>query len=1158
MGEALVQIDRDFRLVDLNKAALAIDRRPRDALIGQTIWELSPGLAESEFGDTLRHAMVDRRPKIAEHHQTWPDGRRMWVETRIVPLEAGLAVFYRDVSERRRADDVLRASQELNNRILQSSTDCIKVLTLDGCLEFMSDGGTLVMEVDDLTRLNGKPWVDFWPEAEQEKVRHAVLEAAAGRSCRFWGEAQTAKGNLRWWDVAVSPIQGEDGRPERLLAISRDVTAAHAAEARLTQTSRRLDAILNNTTMAVFLMDERQHCIFANAAAEKMTGYSFSELEGRPLHDMVHHKRPDGSHYPLEECPIDRAFPARAQMQGEELFVARDGSFYPVAFTASPVLDPSGIPKGTVIEARNIAEQRGRDAEHRETAERYRLAARATRDAIWDWNLQSNQVQWNEAVRNLFGYAADEVGPDGEWWIAHIHPEDQQRVADGIHAVIHGDGSTWSDEYRFLKVDGSHVYVFDRGYVIRDEAGTATRMIGAMLDMTERRRAEALLRESSERFRAAVDAVQGILWTNDAEGRMSGEQAGWSALTGQRFEDYQGYGWSKAVHPDDAQPTIEAWEAAVAERRMFIFEHRLRRCDGEWRLFSVRAVPAFAANGEIREWVGVHTDVTDQRAVEEALRTLNETLEERVEQAVREREAAQEALRQSQKMEAVGQLTGGIAHDFNNLLTVVVGNVDLALRSLRAAGGDPRAERALAGALKGAERAAALTQRLLAFSRRQPLSPRPLDVDKLVLGMSDLLHRSLGEIIKLEIVTSPGLWRIEADPNQLESSLLNLAVNARDAMPGGGVLTVETANARLDDAYAVQHAEVAPGQYVCIAVTDTGSGMPRELLEKVFEPFFTTKEVGKGTGLGLSMVYGFVKQSGGHVKLYSEEGKGTTVRMYLPRMLSEAEPEADIEIGPGLEVSRAAESILVVEDDDDVRAYTVNVLRDLGYRVLEAHDGASALRLLELQNNPIDLLFTDVVMPGMSGRELADAARKLQDDLRVLYTSGYTRNAIVHGGRLDAGVEMIAKPFTADALARKVRDMMDRGRTGRVLVVASDAHVRALVAESLIGLGLAAAEAATSTEALASIRSFAGRYDVVVFDGAGDSRTDTAFLFEARALKRDLPIVVAISTPDPDLMKLLETDPCTATIAKPYTGAVLLQSFEGLKVRCRGKQPQTP
>ena len=379
-------------------------------------------------------------------------------------------------------------------------------------------------------------------------------------------------------------------------------------------------------------------------------------------------------------------------------------------------------------------------------------------------------------------------------------------------------------------------------------------------------------------------------------------------------------------------------------------------------------------------------------------------------------------------MEAVGQLTGGIAHDFNNLLTVVTGNIDMASRSLEAGGTqDPRARRALENAMKGAERAASLTQRLLAFSRRQPLAPKSIDVDKLVMGMSDMLNRALGEIIKLEIVTSPGLWHVEADPNQLESAILNLAVNSRDAMPQGGELVIETTNARLDQEYCAAHAEVAPGQYVVIAVTDTGEGMPKHMQERVFEPFYTTKEPGKGTGLGLSMVYGFVKQSGGHIKIYSEDGQGTTIKIYLPRLLGELGSEEESSVATGLEASPSSEIILIVEDDDDVRAYTVECLRELGYRVLEAHDGPAALRLLERQTEPVDLLFTDVVMPGMTGRELADEARRHQPSLRVLYTSGYTRNAIVHGGRLDAGVDMIAKPFTYAALAKRIRDSMRHG-----------------------------------------------------------------------------------------------------------------------------------
>jgi CheY-like chemotaxis protein len=456
--------------------------------------------------------------------------------------------------------------------------------------------------------------------------------------------------------------------------------------------------------------------------------------------------------------------------------------------------------------------------------------------------------------------------------------------------------------------------------------------------------------------------------------------------------------------------------------------------------------------------------------------------------------------------------------------------------------------------MKGAERAASLTQRLLAFSRRQPLAPKALDVDKLVVGMSDLLNRALGEIVTLEIVTSPGLWRVEADPNQLESAILNLAVNARDAMPSGGELVVETANARLDEEYCAAHAEVAPGQYVLIAVTDTGEGMPKHIQERVFEPFYTTKEPGKGTGLGLSMVYGFVKQSGGHIKVYSEEQQGTTIKIYLPRLLSESQEE-ESQLTQGLETSPSAETIVVVEDDDDVRAYTVECLRELGYRVLEAHDGPSALRLLERQTMPVDLLFTDVVMPGMSGQELADEARKRQPELRVLYTSGYTRNAIVHGGRLDAGVEMIAKPFTYAALAQKVRDSLDAGRTGRVLVVEEEPTVRSLAMELLVGGGYSVDEAGTATEALSKIRSSQGRYDVVFIAQNLGENPGAWLIAELRKLHADMPVLVAAE--DGEVAELKDTfgnDRCAAIMEKPYTGTKLIEALAGLGVRCRRRR----
>lgn len=415
-------------------------------------------------------------------------------------------------------------------------------------------------------------------------------------------------------------------------------------------------------------------------------------------------------------------------------------------------------------------------------------------------------------------------------------------------------------------------------------------------------------------------------------------------------------------------------------------------------------------------------EIAERARAEEALRNLNANLEREVADRTQQLRANEEALRQAQKMEAIGQLTGGVAHDFNNILQVIVGNLELIRRLVPADAG--RIQRSAEQALNGARQASSLTQRLLAFSRRQPLDPKPVDVNSLVNGMAELLNRSLGETISVETVRGAGLWKIEADASALESAILNLAVNARDAMPEGGRLTIETTNAYVDEAYAVSHAEVVPGQYVLISVSDTGTGMDGDTIRRAFEPFFTTKPVGQGTGLGLSQVYGFVKQSGGHVKIYSEVGQGTTVKIYLPR-LERSPQEHEIPSTAPLPEGSHNETILVVEDDDSVRAYSVDALRDLGYRVIEASDGPSALRLLETKT-PVDLVFTDVVLPGgMTGAQVAARARELRAGIKVLFTTGYARNAIFHHGRLDKGVQLITKPFSLSDLAAKVRDVLD-------------------------------------------------------------------------------------------------------------------------------------
>jgi signal transduction histidine kinase/CheY-like chemotaxis protein len=389
------------------------------------------------------------------------------------------------------------------------------------------------------------------------------------------------------------------------------------------------------------------------------------------------------------------------------------------------------------------------------------------------------------------------------------------------------------------------------------------------------------------------------------------------------------------------------------------------------------------------------------------------------------RELAEDALRQSQKMEAIGQLTGGVAHDFNNLLTIIIGNLDIVQKAIKTGGVDAlsRIETFTKNAMQGARRASSLTQRLLAFSRRQPLDPRPVRADKLVQGMADLLRQSLGEMYELELVGAGGLWQVEVDPVQLESAILNLALNARDAMPSGGKLTVETSNAFLDENYARQHSDVHVGQYVQIAISDTGEGMDAKTAARAFEPFFTTKPAGQGTGLGLSQVYGYARQSGGHAKIYSEPGEGTTVKIYLPRLFADAAalPEPQRELGG----TGRGETILVVEDDEDVRVYVAEILRDMNYNVFHAANASSAEKIVTREDGKIDLILTDVVLPGKNGRQFTDEIVTRYPEIKVLFMTGYSRNAIVHQGRLDPGVALIQKPLTQVSLAAKIREVLE-------------------------------------------------------------------------------------------------------------------------------------
>lgn len=539
-------------------------------------------------------------------------------------------------------------------------------------------------------------------------------------------------------------------------------------------------------------------------------------------------------------------------------------------------------------------------------------------------------------------------------------------------------------------------------------------------DVTDRKRHEFALRESEERFRLVAENAPVMLWMGDDAGRCVYLNKAQREFWGVEPQAVRAFDWSGTIHTEDV-PLLGSFREAMQAQRGFSIETRMRRADGAYRTVTTNAQPRFGPRHEFIGMIGVNVDVTEARQARAELQALNATLEQRVLDEVYKRSKAEDQLRQFQKMEAVGQLTGGIAHDFNNMLAVILGGLNLLQRKL--AKGETDVERFIEGAIDAAQRAANLTQRLLAFSRQQPLSPKPVNPNRMVADMSELLARTLGEPIVIQTVLGAGLWRVKADPGQLENAILNLSVNARDAMSNGGRLTIETCNAFVDDVFAREFA-ITPGQYVLIAVADTGEGMSQEIIAKAFDPFYTTKGVGKGTGLGLSQVYGFVRQSGGHVKIYSEPGVGTTVKIYLPRYYGEGLEAPARNDRAFSHRGSAGEVILVVEDEERVRALSVEALRELGYSVVEASRPAEALKLLE-NGRAVSLLFTDVVMPEMSGRELAEIVRAKRPGIKVLYTTGYTRNAIVHNGVLDPGTSLITKPFSIDELATKVRSMLD-------------------------------------------------------------------------------------------------------------------------------------
>jgi PAS domain S-box-containing protein len=584
--------------------------------------------------------------------------------------------------------------------------------------------------------------------------------------------------------------------------------------------------------------------------------------------------------------------------------------------------------------------------------------------------------------------------------------------------------------YGILQVDSLRPRDFNDHEIsfLRSYANLLAAAVDRLRNAAEARRAEQALRESEDHHRASVELNPQIPWTADGSGQITGFSPRWLQLTGVEAEEALQRGWAGVVHPQDAARLEAAWSDAVAQGAPFDVEARFRTAAGDDRWLRARAFPRRGRQG-IVGWYGTLEDIGDRRRLETELQQANEALERRVverTEALRreqqERARAEEKLRQAQKMEAVGQLTGGIAHDFNNLLTAIIGSLSF-LERRRAQGRLSDIGRYIDAAQSAAARAAALTHRLLAFSRRQTLDPRPTDLNRLIRGMEDLIRRTVGPAAEVEVQAAPDAWPSLVDRNQLENALLNLCINARDAMPDGGRLCIATANIRLDPAMAAER-ELPPGEYVRLSVADTGTGMTPDVVERAFDPFFTTKPQGRGTGLGLSMIYGFARQSGGQIRIASAPGEGTTATLYLPRHTGAALAGAATEPALAEPGTAPGKTVLVVDDEENVRHLVAEVLEELGCRVVEAAEGGAALGALR-RLGQVDLLVTDVGLPGgMNGRQVADAARRLSPGLRVLFITGYAETAVIGEVALEPGMALLTKPFDLDQLSGRVREML--------------------------------------------------------------------------------------------------------------------------------------
>jgi PAS domain S-box-containing protein len=765
-----------------------------------------------------------------------------------------------------------------------------------------------------------------------------------------------------------------------------------------------IQQVMDTSPAGVVVLDRSGRIIFANPRAEQVLGVSRTEMMQRTYNTLAWRITAwDGSPFPDEQLPFRRVLATGKAVHDVRHAIERpDGGRALLGISAAPLLDRAGQVDRVVAIVEDLTQRVQDQQALARSEERFRTLVQQVPAVVYVSNLDEagTTLYISPQIERMLGFTAEEWIADPELWIKRLHPDDRP-LALAEYNRTRATGQPLRCEYRSIARDGREVWIHEEGIALPDRDGQTSIHQGVLVDITERKQAEAALRRAEEQYRgifenAAVgifrSTLQGrFLTVNPALARMLGYDSPEELMSTVTDIAQQLY-----VPPERRAEVLNTVAANPALTR---FEVEFRRKDGKVITSELKTRMVRDQKGAALYLEGFVEDITEQRNLEAQLR-------------------------QAQKMEAVGRLAGGVAHDFNNLLTAILGYSDLMV--LRLNDQDPLRKDA-EEIKKAAKQASALTSQLLAFSRKQVLQPTVLDLNQAVSNVQKMLKRLIGEDVELVTILGSGLGRVKADPGQVEQVIINLAVNARDAMPQGGQLIIETANVELDEEYVRGHMGAKTGQYVMLAISDTGMGMDAETQSHLFEPFFTTKQQGKGTGLGLATIYGIVKQSEGNIYVYSEPGQGTTFKIYLPRA-----EENNLTVAPGTCPStrqRGWETILVVEDNDLVRELIRSVLSQAGYTVLEARNGPHALQVFQQYSGPIQLLVTDVVMPGMmSGRELARRLLPVAAGLKVLYLSGYTDDAIVHHGVLDAGVAFLQKPFTPDVLAHKVREVLDATR----------------------------------------------------------------------------------------------------------------------------------